>query len=253
MPLLRFVFLLAASLCLMGVQGLQAKPQADPISIVVIGDSTAAQKEADRRPETGWAEALQSFFEDGVSVSNRALNGRSSKSFIDEGRWQEALGELEAGDVLIVEFGHNDQKSHDPSRYAAPWDGYASNLRRFAQEAQAKGAEVIILSSICRRKFNEDGTLQDTHGEYPDAAQAVARDVEAAYIDMEALTRDMLLELGPEKSRKLFLHLEPGEHENYPDGKSDDTHLNEAGARAHAELFAGALREMGHPLADRLR
>lgn len=251
MPYLRFFILLIATVILCST-GQSQSGQPDPIKIVLVGDSTMAEKKENKRPETGWGEALESHFDDSVTVSNHALNGRSSKSFIGEGHWEKALAEIEKGDVLVVEFGHNDQKIKSPDRYTEPWGEYSDNLRRYHREAADKGASVIIASSICRRKF-EAGELRDTHADYPAAAESVAKELDVPYVDMEELTREMLIEMGPSESVSLFLHLKPGEHENYPDGKTDDTHLNERGAAVHAELFVEALQEMNHPLALRLK
>ncbi|MBC2607454.1 rhamnogalacturonan acetylesterase [Pelagicoccus albus] len=227
--------------------------EVEPLTIVLIGDSTMAKKRDTARPEMGWGEALEAFFDGSVSVSNHALNGRSSKSFIGEGHWEKALAELQEGDVLVVEFGHNDQKIKSPDRYTEPYGEYSDNLRRYAQEAQERGASVIIASSICRRKFNEAGVLEDTHGDYPAAAEAVAEELGLPYVDMEARSREMLIALGPQASEGLFMNLKPEEFENYPDGKEDNTHLQPQGAKAHAQLFVDGLLDLGHPLTERLR
>ncbi|EDY81207.1 GDSL-like lipase/acylhydrolase, putative [Verrucomicrobiia bacterium DG1235] len=252
MPFLKLFIFSIVGLLLCSCESTKVTPLAST-KIVLIGDSTMAEKLESKRPETGWGEALSPLFDDTVAISNHAVNGRSTKSFIDEGRWDAALAELMAGDILVVEFGHNDQKSRDAKRFAAPWEGYSENLRRFTGEAQAKGADVILLSSICRRKFEENGTLLDTHGEYPAAVKAVALEFGVAFVDMEALSRELLVELGPERSAALFLHLAPGENANYPEGKSDDTHLKPEGARLHAELFVEELRRIRHPLSKLLR
>lgn len=229
------------------LEGLRS-PQARRIHL--IGDSTLAPKSANKRPEMGWGEALGRFFNEGIEVVNHAVNGRSSKSFRDEGRWDRVLEQLQPGDWVAIQFGHNDQKDQDASRYAAPWGDYADNLKRYAEEARQKGAEAILLTSICRRKFDTTGRLLDTHGEYPEVVRAVAAEIGAPLVDMEALSRSMLSNLGDEPSKRLFLHLAPGEHANYPGGVSDDTHLVEAGAAAHAELFARSVKAQA-PLLSR--
>lgn len=236
----------------LGLGGVLWGKGVDQIRIVMIGDSTMATKEESKRPETGWGEALEKFFDESVEVENYAKNGRSSKSFIDEGLWDKAKARLRKGDVLIMQFGHNDEKSHDPSRYTVPMGSYAENLRSFAAAAESVGARVIIASSISRRKFDTDGRHQKTHGDYPVAAASVAEAVGAAYVDMDTLTHERLQAIGDEDSKRLFLRLEPGEHPNYPEGKKDDTHLSTEGARWHAALFLEALKEQRHPLVQRL-
>lgn len=247
--MLKFFVSLLAAACFV----LVSASGADGVKIVLIGDSTLAPKGKDRRPEMGWGEALESQFDGSVTVVNLAVNGRSSKSFIDEGRWETALEELREGDWLFVEFGHNDEKAHDPSRYAEPWGSYSQNLRRFVEGALAKGAHALLMSPICRRHFDESGVLLDTHSDYPAAAKAVSEEEGVSFVDMESRTRRLLEALGPQLSEALFLHLDAGEHVNYPDGKADDTHLNIEGAAVHARLFAQALRDANHPLARRLK
>jgi lysophospholipase L1-like esterase len=141
-------------------------PQQQKITLYLIGDSTMAEKEPDKRPETGWGEMIPEFFNENLIVKNHAVNGRSSKSFIDEGRWDNVLDSLRPGDYVCIQFGHNDQKEYDPERYTIPITGYRQNLIRFITETRAKGACPLLATPIVRRKFNEEGTLVDTHGLY---------------------------------------------------------------------------------------
>jgi lysophospholipase L1-like esterase len=137
------------------------------------GDSTMADKPADL-PEYGWGQALPRFFKDPAMVHNHAVNGRSTKSFIDEGRWQKIIDELQAGDFVIIQFGHNDEKTEDPLRGTDPKTTFSDNLRRFIREVRAKHAEPILATPVARRKFDDAGKLQPTHKGYPDALRAVA-------------------------------------------------------------------------------
>src|SRR5215467_3078270 len=148
--------------------GFETLAQKPPIVIYLAGDSTMAQKTADKRPETGWGEYLQSQFDNAkIRIENHAQNGRSTKSFIDEGRWQTIVERLRKGDYVFIEFGHNDEKSEDPTRYAAPRTDYRNNLIRFITDVRRKQAFPVLLTPIVRRRFNEKGELLDTHGEYP--------------------------------------------------------------------------------------
>ena len=232
------------------------RPALDPVlTIHLIGDSTMADKPGtpEENPERGWGQLLPQCFSDAVAVRNYAVNGRSSKSFRDEGRWDEVLENLAPGDYVFIQFGHNDQKLTDSTRYTNPWSGYRRNLERFVDETRARGGVPVLLSSIVRRNFNEHGTLVDTHGAYPFVALSVARERNVSFIDMQLLTEDYVIELGPEAAKAIYLWLEPGEYPRYPDGKQDDTHLSPAGARAYAGLVAEAIREMELPLARYLR
>lgn len=206
------------------------------ISIHLIGDSTMAIKKEDRRPETGWGEMLQGFFDELVHVKNYAVNGRSTKSFIDEGKWQVVLDSLKPDDYVFIQFGHNDQKYKDPRRYTNPTTMYKQNLIRYITETREKGANPILLTSIIRRNYNEYGTLIDTHGWYPVAMREVASDYNVPLIDLQLLTEQLVLSMGEIESKSLFLIMEPGEYENYPEGRLDNTHLKKEGALEVAQL-----------------
>jgi len=226
------------------------KKQDRPITIFMIGDSTMANKVPERYPETGWGQVFGQFFIDKVIVDNHAFNGRSSKSFIDEGRWDKVHQLLMPGDYVFIQFGHNDQNASRPERYTNPYSSYRANLERYINETRSKGAVPIILSSIVRRKFNENGTLVDTHGPYPFVARICANEMGAGFIDLHLLTEKLITQLGPVDSEKLFLILQPGESENYPHGITDNTHLSNYGAERVASLVADELRHQNNPLSE---
>jgi lysophospholipase L1-like esterase len=219
--------------------GIAAKAQ---ITVYLAGDSTCANKTADKRPETGWGEMLQQHFDAAkVKVDNRALNGRSTKSFVDEGHWAKLLADLKKGDYVFIEFGHNDEKKDKPAIYASPED-YKLNLARFIKDVRAKGATPVLMTPVSRRKFDH-GAPAKTHGEYPDAVKAVGKDQNVAVIDMESKSAAVLAKYGDEGSRRLFLQLKPGENPNYPKGAEDNTHFNPTGAGEMARLAAEGIRE----------
>jgi len=224
-------------------------------SIFLIGDSTMADKpdSADKNPERGWGQLLPNFFKEEITVYNHAVNGRSSKSFITEGRWEKVINELASGDYVFIQFGHNDQKYKDPKRYTNPWTGYRRNLEKFVKETLQKGAHPVILSSIVRRKFNEFGTLEDTHGVYPFIARTVAESENIPFVDMQLLTEDFINELGVESSKEIYLWVSAGEYERFPDGKVDNTHLSLKGATEYARLVVNALQMQELPLANWLK
>ena len=208
------------------------------ITVYIADDSTAANKTADKRPETGWGEMLQQYFDPAkVKIVNEAQNGRSTKSFIDEGRWKSIVDRLRKGDWIFIEFGHNDEKKDKPAVYASPKD-YKANLVKFIKETRAKGATPVLLTPVSRRKF-ENGVLVKTHREYPDAVKAVGREPEVAVIDMEGKSAAVLTRYGNEGSRKLFLQLKPSENPNYPKGVEDNTHFNPKGAGEMAFAVEG--------------
>lgn len=211
--------------------------QKNPITIYLAGDSTVAQKQPDKRPETGWGEKLQQHFDpQKVKVDNRAQNGRSTKSFIDEGRWKAIVDNLKKSDYVFIEFGHNDEKSDKPEVYAAANTDYRNNLIRFVTEVREKHAFPVLLTPVARRKFDAAGNLVDTHGEYPGVVRQVAAQLKVPLIDMTVLSAQVLKNYGAENSRNLFLQLKPGENSNYPKGVEDNTHFNQTGAEEMAKL-----------------
>lgn len=193
-----------------------------------------ATKKQEVFPETGWSQVLPQFLDNTVTVHNHAVNGRSSKSFIDEGRWQLVLDSLQQGDVLFIQFGHNDQKEYDSTRYTTPFGTYSENLERFVNEAREKGAKPILFTSIVRHKFGEDGKLIDTHGDYPSAMRQVAQKLNVPLVDLQKLTENWINSLGDEGSKAMYLYTEPNEY--YPEGRKDDTHLSVEGAKNVARL-----------------
>ncbi|KRA16497.1 hypothetical protein ASD69_17055 [Lysobacter sp. Root604] len=222
-------------------------------TIHLAGDSTLAEKLPEKRPETGWGEPLAARFRAGsVRVVNHAKNGRSTRTFIEEGRWQALLDGLRAGDWVLIQFGHNDESVDKPDRYT-PLPDYERNLARFVAEVRARGATPILLTPVARRRYDSEGRVQDSHGEYPGRVRALAAREHVALIDMERRSQAVLQEAGVEGSRRLFLQLAPGAHRNYPQGVEDNTHFSPLGARRIAFEFAAALRATDLALASRLR
>src|ERR687883_1662895 len=208
----------------------------EPITVYLAGDSTMAEKQPDKRPETGWGEMLQKHFDENkVKIENHAQNGRSTKSFIAEGRWQAIVDKLKPGDYVLIQFGHNDESKEKGDRYTPPED-YRKNLVRFVADVREKKAIPVLLTPVMRRRFDKDGVFQDTHGEYPDIVRGVAREQKVALIDMHRKSERVLKQYGPEESRKLFLQLKPGENPNYPQGVEDNTHFSPLGADIMAGL-----------------
>jgi pectinesterase len=221
--------------------------------LFLAGDSTMADKPDPAYPERGWGQQLRELVRPPLVLDNRAVNGRSTKSFRDEGRWDDLLQSLSPGDWVLVQFGHNDQKSGDPSRYTAPTGEYRANLERFVREARARGGLPILATSIVRRRFDGAGALEDSHGEYLAVVRAVAAAEGVPLLDLEAATRQLVEELGPAGSRSLYLHFAPGEHPLLPGGLADDTHLSVEGARRVAELASREIVRARLPLARYLK
>ncbi len=230
------------------------------VTVFMIGDSTMANKDTTGgKQERGWGMMLQQYFKSGVVVDNHAVNGRSSKSFIDEGRWDVVLSKMKPGDYVIIQFGHNDEKPA-ADRHTDPGTTFDANLRRFVLESRARGGIPILCNAVVRRNFyrqvdssvddeslrnttyedekvNSD-TLIDTHGAYLLSPRNVARELDVPFIDANRVTHDLEQGMGIEGSRRLHMWFRPGEHPSVPKGRKDNTHYNVYGATVVAGLLA---------------
>ena len=224
--------------------------QGKNITVFTIGDSTMANKKAEVAPETGWCQAFPAFVDQTVVIKNRAVNGRSTKSFITEGRWKAVLDSLLPGDYVFIQFGHNDEKIQDSTRYTEPFTSYRKNLERFVRETREKGATPILFTSIVRRKF-ENGFLTDTHGNYPVVVRQVATEMNVPMIDLQLLTAGAVTALGDEASKSIYLWTPPTD--KFPEGRKDDTHLRVEGATLVAKLAAQQLTLLDNSLAKHLK
>ncbi|WP_043680812.1 rhamnogalacturonan acetylesterase [Streptomyces xylophagus] len=201
-------------------------------TLYIAGDSTAAQKYSAEAPETGWGMVLPFFLGKGVKVANHAVNGRSSKSFVDEGRLDVILAAIRPGDFLLVQFAHNDEKVADPTRYTEPWTTYQDYLRLYVDGARGRGARPVLATPVERRRFDVDGNSLPTHGDYPAAMRALAQQERVALLDIEALSLALWQRLGVEETKVYF---------NWTDTEQDNTHFNPPGAIAVARLVAREL------------
>jgi lysophospholipase L1-like esterase len=224
------------------------------ITIYTIGDSTMANKpNPQKNPERGWGQVLPSYFIPDVKIENKAMNGRSTRSFINENRWDSIYQKLKKGDYVFIQFGHNDSKDQDPKRFTNPSTAFRNNLIRFVNETREKGAWPILFTPIARRNFNDKGVLIDTHGNYPLIVHFVAREYKVPLIDLQYLTELMEEQHGSEGSKALHLHYKPGELDYYPEGKEDNTHLSEKGANQIARLVIEELKKQKNPLRKKLK
>lgn len=214
------------------------------ITVYLAGDSTCANKLPEKRPENGWGEMMQQYFDPKkVVIDNHAQNGRSTKTFISEGRWQAIVDKLKKGDFVFVQFGHNDESKEKGERYTPPAD-YRANLIRFIGDVKAKKANIVLMTPVMRRSFDKGGNFVDKHPpEYPDAVRIVANEQKVPLIDMHRKSEAMIKRYGVEGSRALFLQLKPGENENYPIGVEDNTHFVPKGAEEMAKLVVEGIRE----------
>lgn len=220
-------------------------------TIYLAGDSTAAIKLASKRPETGWGEYFQEFIDpQEFNIDNRAMNGRSTKSFINEGRLSAIDQVIKPNDYLFIQFGHNDQKITDSERGTQPFGDYQTNLKKFITVAKDHQATPVLLTSLTRRKYLPDQSAIDTQaiGEYPLAMQQVAADCQVILLDINQISRDYFNHLTPEKTRQYFMNFDANQYANYPQGSTDNTHLRPAGAKLVAGMVAQAVCKSSLPL-----
>lgn len=229
------------------------RSQSRPITIFMAGDSTMAEKAANRRPETGWGEMLQQYFSvSEVRVSDQAMNGRSTRTFIAEQRWQAIVDSVRPGDYVVIQFGHNDESPDKVDRYTPPAD-YRANLLRMVADVRSKHGFPLLCTPVLRRTFDAERRAVDTHGIYPDLVRAVAAEQQVPLIDMDKSSAELLTRIGPDSSLKLFLQVEPGETPNYPEGVHDNTHFRPLGAELMAGLFVAGVRQTVPDLAAHIR
>lgn len=229
-----------------------AHQQAERLTIWMIGDSTMSKKEVKAFPETGWGMPFSNFWDSTVTIENRAANGRSTKSFLAENRWQPILDKIRPGDYVLIQFGHNDESEEKGKRYSTPSE-FKANLKKYVTEARNKKAVPILFTPVGRRKFDSNGHVMETHAEFAELVKQVGKENMVYVMDLNAKSKELYEQLGPINSKLLFNYVQPGEHPNYPDGKEDDTHFNELGARRIAELILQEIRDQFPELAKRIR
>lgn len=221
------------------------------IKIWMIGDSTMSIKVKKAWPETGWGMPFANFWDSTVIVDNRAKNGRSTKTFIREELWKSVYTEAREGDYVFIQFGHNDESVEKKERYSTP-DTFKMNLNKFITEAREKKAIPVLLTPVSRRKFDAAGIAVETHLFYSQLTREVASAKQVIFIDLDKKSRELYQQFGNENSKLLFLQLKPGENPNYPEGKEDNTHFNELGARLIAQLVLTEIKLLIPDLGERI-
>jgi lysophospholipase L1-like esterase len=219
--------------------------------IFLIGDSTIAIKEPKTFPETGWGMPFTTFFDSTIIVDNRAKNGRSTRTFISENRWQPVADSLQEGDYVFIQFGHNDESKEKVDRYVTP-EQFKTNLTRFVNETRAKKGKPVLITAVARRKFDSSGHVVDGHGVYTQIVRDLSFELNVPMIDLQKTSTALLEKMGVENSKLLFLQLEPNEHPNYPEGKVDNTHFSELGARKIAQLVLADIKILNLDLVNHL-
>ncbi len=219
-------------------------------TVYLASDSTVQTYDPYWDPQAGWGQMLDRFFTDEVTVENHAIGGRSSRTFVEEGRLQTILDEIQAGDYLFVQFGHNDSTTSRPERYTSPED-YKEILRNdYVRGAREAGAIPVLVTPVSRRDFDpETGKFNVSFPEYVQKVYELAAEENVLLVDLSASSRAYLDEIGPEEAKSVFLHVPPDVYPNRPNGTQDDTHFQEYGAIQMARLVAMDVAELDTPLA----
>jgi pectinesterase len=207
-----------------------------PIRIVLVGDSTVTDG-------SGWGQGFRALVTGGAEVVNTAANGRSSKSFIGEGRWAEALAQR--GQYYFVQFGHNDEPGKGPERETDPATTFRANIVRYVDEARGIGAKVVLITPLVRRIYNQDGTIRTTQTPYVEAVRAVAKDKQVPLVDLHAISLADAEAAGDD----VWADLSPRDDK----GLVDRTHLNAKGSAVVARMVADRLRSVVPELTPHLR
>ena len=211
------------------------------MTIYICGDSTADTYDPEKTLMVGWGQLLQGYLPH-VRVEDRAKAGRSTKSFLAEGRLEDILREISPGDLMLVQFAHNDE-NEKPERHTEPWTDYLANLTVFVDSAREKGAIPVLLTPICMRVW-QDGKLKETHGDYKRAVRALAEKAGVPCIDLYAESFRIVQEMGEEGSKALFMHVAAGEDPRYPEALCDNAHTRFPGADRFAAYVAQSLKEL---------
>ncbi|MCW3107457.1 MAG: rhamnogalacturonan acetylesterase [Segetibacter sp.] len=230
-----------------------AMPAKKKIKVWMIGDSTMCTYEPARGPITGWGMPFAYFFDSSISIDNRARGGRSTRTFIEENRWQPIADSIQEGDYVLIQFGHNDE-AKEP-QYAARYTSvpaYKLNLVKFITETRAQKGIPVLITPVTRMKFDSSGKALETHTEYTAAVFEIAKKYNTPVIDLDKKSRELLQKMGPKNAKLLFMQYEPGQEPLFPEGQKDNTHFNEFGARKIAELVLSEMKDQKLELADRI-
>jgi lysophospholipase L1-like esterase len=222
-------------------------------TIYIASDSTAQTYSSGSYPQMGWGQKLANYFDANTTVANHAIGGRSSRSFIEQGRLDTILGAIQPGDYLFVQFGHNDASSGNPERYTSP-DDYKRYLRdNYMAGATARGATPVLITPVSRRDYDSNGQFRVSFPDYVNKVHELVNETGVAMIDLSARSRAYLNSIGPEAAKGVFLHLSAGQYPAFPDGVADNTHFQEYGADQMARIVSEGAAALPLPIADHVR
>ena len=221
----------------------------DVPTIFLCGNSTVVDQ--DNEPWASWGQMITRFFNEKVCFANYAESGESANTFIAAGRLQKALTQMKSGDYIFMEFGHNDQKQKGPGKGA--FYSYMTSLKTFIDEAKLRGAHPVLVTPTQRRSFDNNGKIQDTHLDFPDAMRWLAAKENIPLIDLHQMTRTLYEAMGVEESKKAFVHYPAGTYPNQTQDFVDNTHFNPYGAYQIAKCIVEGIKNLNLPIIQYLR
>ncbi|MGQ7853128.1 rhamnogalacturonan acetylesterase [Pedobacter sp. WC2501] len=259
--MIKYKFFLASLGVAIMLMSSSIKPK--PVKVYLIGDSTVADYSLDdaymqkRYPMTGWGQVFQQFLKkdnlkklnkliksDSALVIDKAKGGRSTRTFFEEGWWKDVMSTLEKDDLVLIQFGHNDEAKGRPDRYVAI-PQYKDFLRIYVKEARTKGALPVLVTPVAMDFPWKDGKLGNAHGEYPQAMKDVAKELNVPIIDLTSLSAAFFMTKGSDfVTKNYFMNLDSGKYEAYPKGLKDHTHFQPDGAKEVARLVYDGLKEI---------
>lgn len=231
------------------VSKIEIRPLKDATTVYLAGDSTVTDQE--HEPWSAWGQILPAFFGEGVAVANHAQSGESLSSFTGERRWQKILDTLTAGDYVFIQFAHNDQKPG--TAHADPFTTYTERLKSYINDVRERKATPILVTSMHRRRFDEKGKQINTLGEYPEAMRRLAAEEKIALIDLNAMSQPLFEAMGPEGSKRAFVHYPANSFPNQPEALKDDTHFSNYGGYELARCIVEGIRTKVPALAKHFR
>lgn len=232
------------------VQRITIEPDTKAVTVFLCGNSTVVDQEPE--PWASWGQMITRWFDDRVTINNYAESGLSATTFLAQLRLDKILTQLKKGDYVICEFGHNDEKEKKPGDGA--WYSYTRNLKIFADRVREKGGNIIFVTPTARRFFNDDNlTIKNTHGDYPEAMKTVACRENIPVIDLTSMSTAFYEALGFEGSKKSLVHYPANTYPNQPQPLVDNTHFNPFGAWEIAKMIVMGLKQMNSPLVGYLR
>lgn len=219
----------------------------DAITVFLAGDSTVVDQ--DKEPYAAWGQMLPRFFREGVAIANHAESGESARSFVGERRMEKLLTQMKAGDYLFIQFAHNDQKEKGTEAFG----NYRERLKQFIDEARKRGATPVLVTAMNRRRFDVEGKIENTLGDFPEATRQTAADEHVALIDLNAMSKTLWESMGPEGTLKAFVHYPAGTFPDQTEELKDDTHFNSYGAYELAKCIVEGIKANKLPISKFLR